>query len=75
MDTQTPSTPTHDQRLEALEFLLGQALLALEADSVFFEAKAGPFVPLSPEEIATWSPAEGSPQASKLLQDWYTRFE
>lgn len=50
-------------------------LLALEADGVFFEAKAGPFVPLSPEEIATWSPAEGSPQASKLLQDWYTRFE
>ena len=39
MDTQTPSTPTHDQRLEALEFLLGQALLALEADSVATHAR------------------------------------
>ena len=39
MHTQTPSTPTHDQRLEALEFLFGQALLALEADSVATHAR------------------------------------
>ena len=39
MHAQTPSTPSHDQRLEALEFLLGQALLALEADSVATHAR------------------------------------
>ena len=39
MHAQTPSTPSHDQRLEALEFLLGQALLALEADSVAMHAQ------------------------------------
>lgn len=49
-------------------------LLALEPDSVFFEAKAGPFVPLSPEEIATWSPPEGSPEAEQLWQEWRARF-
>ena len=38
MHAQT-TTPTHDQRLEALEFLLGQALLALEADSVATHAR------------------------------------
>lgn len=37
MHTQTPSTT--EQRLEALEFFLGQALLALEADSVAMHAR------------------------------------
>jgi cupin fold WbuC family metalloprotein len=50
-------------------------LLALESDSVFFEAKAGPFVPLSTDEIAPWSPAEGTPEAAQLWQTWRTRFE
>ena len=39
MDTQTPTTPSHDQRLEALEFFLGQTLLAMEADSVATHAR------------------------------------
>lgn len=39
MHAQTPSTPSHDQRLEALEYFLGQALLALEADSVTMHAR------------------------------------
>lgn len=39
MHAQTPSTPSHDQRLEALEFFVGQALLALEADSVAMHAR------------------------------------
>ncbi len=38
MHAQTP-TPSHDQRLEALEYFLGQALLALEADSVAMHAQ------------------------------------
>lgn len=38
-------------------------LVALESGSVFFEAKAGPFVPLSAQEKAAWAPAEGTPEA------------
>lgn len=37
MHAQTPSTT--EQRLEALEYFLGQALLALEADSVAMHAR------------------------------------
>lgn len=50
-------------------------LLALDPDSVFFEAKAGPFVPLSNDEIAHWSPAECTPEASLLWQEWRARFD
>lgn len=50
-------------------------LLALEPNSVFFEAKAGPFIPLSADEIAPWSPAEGTPVAAELWQTWRARFD
>lgn len=33
-------------------------VLALESGTVFFEAKAGPFKPLAPEERASWAPQE-----------------
>lgn len=39
MHTPTPSAPTTEQRMEALEFFVGQALLALEADSVATHAR------------------------------------
>jgi len=42
-------------------------LVALEAGSVFFEAKAGPFVPLSAQEKAAWAPAEGTPESIRYL--------
>lgn len=35
------------------------SVLALEAGTVIFEAKAGPYVPIAPEERAAWAPAEG----------------
>ena len=50
-------------------------LLALEPNSVFFEAKAGPFVPLNADEIAQWSPAEGTTEAGQLWQVWRARFD
>ena len=42
-------------------------LVALESGSVFFEAKAGPFVPLSVQEKAAWAPGEGSSEAQRYL--------
>lgn len=44
-------------------------LWALEPGSAFFEAKAGPYRPLSAAERAPWAPAEGSPEAA----DWLRR--
>ena len=49
-------------------------ILALAPNSVFFEAKAGPFIPLKTEEIASWSPAEGTDEANALWLTWRARF-
>lgn len=38
-------------------------VLALAPGTVFFEAKAGPYLPLEAEEKAPWAPAEGEPGA------------
>jgi cupin fold WbuC family metalloprotein len=42
-------------------------LVALEPDTVFFEAKAGPYRPLESPERAAWAPQEGHPQAREYL--------
>ena len=44
-------------------------LVALDPGSVFFEAKAGPYAPLTSQEKAPWAPAEGEPRASSYLAD------
>jgi len=41
--------------------------LALEPDTVFLEAKAGPYLPFSEAERAPWAPAENSPEAAPYL--------
>ena len=41
--------------------------VALEADTVFLEAKAGPYLPLTDVERAPWAPAENSPEALPYL--------
>lgn len=43
-------------------------VFALEAGTVFFEAKAGPYAPLRVEEKAPWAPAEGDAGAAEYLQ-------
>ena len=45
------------------------ALIALEPGSVFFEAKSGPYLPLTPQEKAPWAPAEGDPTAASYLAE------
>ncbi|HYC22364.1 MAG TPA: WbuC family cupin fold metalloprotein [Candidatus Bathyarchaeia archaeon] len=42
-------------------------LFALEPGTIFFEAKAGPYAALGPEERAPWAPAEGTPEAAAYL--------
>ena len=48
--------------------------VALEPGSVFFETKAGPYVPLKPEEVAPWSPTEGTPEAEAMELSWRELF-
>jgi len=42
--------------------------LALETGTIFFEAKAGPYLPLAPEEKADFAPEEGSSEAASYLE-------
>jgi cupin fold WbuC family metalloprotein len=41
--------------------------VALEPDTVFLEAKAGPYLPFTEAERASWAPAENSPEAPAYL--------
>lgn len=45
-------------------------VLALEACTVFFEAKAGPYVPLGDAEKASWAPKEGEAGTAEWLERW-----
>jgi len=42
-------------------------LVALESATVFFEAKAGPYLPLREWERGAWAPQEGEPDAAAYL--------
>lgn len=41
--------------------------IALEDGTIFFEAKAGPYLPLTPAEKAPFAPPEGDPRAPEYL--------
>lgn len=42
-------------------------MVGLEAGSVFFESKAGPYEPLSAQEKASWAPVEGEAGAVRYM--------
>jgi len=44
------------------------SFVALDAGTVFYEAKAGPYAPLLPEQKAPWAPGEGEPGAASYLE-------
>jgi len=50
-------------------------VLALKSGTVFFEAKAGPFVPLEAEEQAPWAPVEGDDSVKNYLATLYAMFD
>jgi cupin fold WbuC family metalloprotein len=45
----------------------GGPAIAVAPGTVFFEAKAGPYLPLSTEEIPDWAPAEGACESPEYL--------
>jgi cupin fold WbuC family metalloprotein len=42
--------------------------LSLETGTIFYEAKAGPYLPLTEDEKASWAPEESDPAAQKFLE-------
>jgi len=44
------------------------AAVSLETGTVFYEAKAGPYLPLLEEEKALWAPEENDPRSSAYLE-------
>jgi cupin fold WbuC family metalloprotein len=42
--------------------------VSLESGTVFFEAKAGPYLPLTDAEIAAWSPHDADSSAPRYLE-------
>ena len=44
-------------------------LVSLQPGSVFFEAKAGPYAPISDAERPSWASREGEPAASAYLAE------
>lgn len=51
------------------------SIVSLKPDSVFFEAKAGPYLPFTPEEKAPWAPAENGSGAKEYLDRLQQFFE
>jgi cupin fold WbuC family metalloprotein len=43
-------------------------VLALVPGTVLFEAKSGPYRPLSAEELAPWAPGEGAPEVAAYAE-------
>lgn len=51
------------------------ALLVLESGSVIYEVKEGPFVPVTPENFAPWSPAaEDTIAVKKYMEYLYSEY-
>lgn len=49
--------------------------VSLETGTLFYETKAGPYLPLTVDEAAFWAPAEGDPAARVYLEQLRTRFD
>ena len=48
------------------------AVLSLDPGAVIFEVKHGPYLPLGEADLAPWSPAADTPQATALIA-WYAK--
>lgn len=48
--------------------------VSLDGGTIFFEAKAGPYLPLTGEEKAAWAPEDGSPGAAAYLESLKSLF-
>jgi len=65
---------TADGKTRAVEFPANtwHAPVSLETNTVVFEVKQGPYVPLAETNLAAWAPPEGAPATVQFLE-WYRR--
>ena len=51
-------------------------LVVLEDDTVVFEVKEGPFAPITPDNIASWTPAvDDAPAVGKFVKELEQKFQ
>lgn len=50
-----------------IPFVRYHGALSLSSGTIFFEAKAGPYLPLTEDERAPWAPPDGSPGTAAYL--------
>jgi len=63
----SPAEGVYGAELEAGAW---HSLLVLEEDTVIYEIKQGPYAPLPPENLATWSPPQENQEAVAQYMDW-----
>jgi cupin fold WbuC family metalloprotein len=63
-------TLSHQDGLLAADIPYGvfHTAVSLEPGTVFYEAKAGPYLPLNEAEFAAWAPPEGDGRAAQYLE-------
>ena len=61
---------SHHQGVLAVDILHGtyHTAVSLEPGTIFFEAKAGPYLPLAEAECAPWAPADGDEKSPAYLE-------
>ncbi|MCE1226351.1 MAG: WbuC family cupin fold metalloprotein [Geobacteraceae bacterium] len=57
-----------DQAVVTIPYGIFHTAVSLAPGTIFFEAKAGPYLPFSNAEIASWAPLDTAPEASGYLQ-------
>jgi cupin fold WbuC family metalloprotein len=68
-------SPTGETR--AIELAEGtfHTLVALEPNTVMFELKEGPYIPMSDKDFLAKFPLEGTPEAKAWVQTWEQQFD
>jgi cupin fold WbuC family metalloprotein len=68
---------SHESGVLAVDVPYGiyHTAVSLQTGTVFYEAKAGPYLPLTEAEMAPWAPVEGSPDALAYLEGLRAVFE
>ena len=61
-------SPATGNRAADISYATYHTAVSLEPGTVFYECKAGPYLPLREEEKASWAPEEGAPEAEAYLE-------
>jgi cupin fold WbuC family metalloprotein len=61
-------SPGNGNRAVDIPHSVYHTAVSLETGTVFYETKAGPYLPLTDDEKALWSPYDGDPSAQAYLK-------